>query len=107
MRQQYDPLKAEELRGQIRLALVDVEPGAGDRAGGQRLDQRALIDSGSPPDVDQIAVRPERPEDRASTSPLVAGVPGRTQIRTSLSRASSSASAWYVRPHPASATTSW
>ena len=51
---------ATSARRHVRLVGEDVEAGAQDRAGLQRLDQRRLVDDAAARDVDEDALRPER-----------------------------------------------
>ena len=74
---------------------VDVEAGGEDRAGLQRLDQRLLVHHAAARDVDQDAVRSERPEHLASIECFVPGPPGVITMRTSQASARPSSVGWY------------
>ena len=80
----------DRIVGRQRLRREDVEDGAGDASGLQRLDQRRLVDERSARDVDEPGPWRAAPRgSRASTMPVDALVSGIVRIRRSASAATS------------------
>ena len=76
MRREDHVREAEQRFGRLGFSLVDVQRGAGEGAGGERLGQRGGVDQAAAGDVDHVALRAQRLQHLG-----VDDVPGRRAAR--------------------------